>query len=162
MKHLFLAIFFLILCSCSSTGSGVYKKSTDVSNNLQSNIPYPWKQINAEGSDYALENSSSKSLFLFNSACRKYEGSNLDTLTSSILAGIDDVNIIEKKNVFIQEREAVQVFASGKLDGVERFFKIITIQKNFCIYDYVLISTNKKNIEADTPALQTFFSEDHN
>ncbi len=157
MKHLLLSLFILTsLYSCASTSSGVYKKSTDVTNNLINDIPHPWKEISSEGSDFALENSKSKSFFLFNSACRKYEGSNLNALTSSILSGIDDLNIIERKNVFYQEREAVEILASGRLDGVERFFKIITIQKNYCVYDYVLISTNRKNIDADVPALQTF------
>lgn len=112
--------------------------------------------MNAEASDYALENIKTKSFFILNSACRKYEASNLNTLTSSILSGIENLNIIEKKNSFYQGREAAEVVASGTLDGIQRFFRIITIHKNNCIYDYVLISTNRKNIETDTPAFYTF------
>lgn len=156
MKHILLSILFLLLAACSSTENGPYKKSKEFTNTIAENIPAPWKEISAEGSDFALENNKSRSIFLFNSACRKYEGSNLDTLTSSMLAGIEELKFIEKKNSFYQEREAAEVLASGKLDGIERFFKIITIQKNNCIYDYVLISTNQKNIELDTPSMKTF------
>ncbi|MDD4973660.1 MAG: hypothetical protein PHY93_04880 [Bacteriovorax sp.] len=156
MKHILLLSSIIFFCSCSSTDSGLYKKSSNVVNKLKNDPPAPWSAINSEGSDYALQNINTKSLFLFNSACRKYEASTLSALTSSILTGIEDVKITEKNNVFYQEREGVEVAANGKLDGILRFFRIVTIQKNNCIYDYVLISTNQKNLNTDTPALKVF------
>ena len=62
----------------------------------------------------------------------------------------------EKKNTVYQEREAVEISANGKLDGIARYFKIITLQKNNCIYDYMLISTSAKNLEADSVDLKIF------
>jgi len=156
MRHVFLILFFILLYSCSSSEPTNYKKSGEIINNLKRNIPKPWKEINAEASDYALENSQTKSIFILNSACRKYESSNLNTLTSSILSGIENLNVTERTNAFYQEREAAEVTASGALDGIQRHFKIITIHKNNCIYDYVLISTNQKNLVSDTPALHNF------
>ncbi|MBP9680366.1 MAG: hypothetical protein KBD76_03085 [Bacteriovorax sp.] len=156
MRNILLTILLLSLYACSSSENGVYKKNIEASNQLKNNLPAPWREIPSEGSDLALENTKTKSYFLFNSACRKYEGSNLNALNSSILSGIEQINFLDKKNTFYQEREALEVLASGKLDGVERFFRIITIQKNNCIYDYVLISINLKNTEADTPMLRTF------
>lgn len=155
MKHILLLSFVLLYCSCS-TDSGLYKKSPSVVNQLSKAPPAPWSEISTEGADFALQNRFSKSLFLFNSACRKYEASNLNSLTSSMLAGIDDLKITERNIVSYQEREAVEVAANGKLDGVLRFFKIVTILKNNCIYDYVLISTNQKNLNTDSPALKLF------
>lgn len=80
----------------------------------------------------------------------------MNALTTSILTGIEDVKITEKKDAFYQGREAVEVTANGKLDGITRFFKIVTIQKNNCIYDYVLISTDTKNLEKDSNDLLVF------
>ena len=148
MKHILLLTLFIVISSCS-TDSGAYKKSPSVVNLVKSDVPAPWVEMNAEGSDYALRNKKTKSIFLFNSACRKYEASSLSSLTSSILSGIDDLQIIKQETVYYQEREAAEVSASGKLDGVVRFFRIVTIQKNNCIYDYVLISTSPKNLEED-------------
>jgi hypothetical protein len=156
MKHILLLTFIFFFCSCASTDSGLYKKSSTVVNQLKNEPPAPWSAINAEGSDYALQNKNTKSLFLFNSACRKYEASSLSALTSSMLTGIEDVKITEKNNVFYQDREGVEVAANGKLDGILRFFRIVTIQKNNCIYDYVLISTNQKNLDTDSSALKIF------
>ena len=155
MKYFLFLLFFIFNISCS-TESGAYKKSSNINNQLKNAVPAPWLEINAEGSDFALQNKITKSLFLFNSACRKYEASTLSALTSSILAGIEDVKITEQNNVLYQERNAVEISALGKLDGILRFFKITTVQKNNCIYDYVLISTTKKNLDIDTPALNIF------
>lgn len=155
MKHIIFFTFIILISACSSQ-TGVYKKSEEVNNTLIKNISSPWSELNAEGSDYALSNNETHSIFLFNSACRKYEGSNLSALTSSILSGMEELKILNKKNTYYQEREAVEVLASGKLDGVLRFFQIITIQKNNCIYDYILISTNLKNLELDSPAMKSF------
>lgn len=155
MKHILFLSFFLLYCSCA-TDNGLYKKSSSVVNQLKIEIPNPWSEISTEESDYALQNKNTKSLFLFNSACRKYEASTLSALTSSMLAGIEDVKITEKNTVTHQGRDAVEVAANGKLDGVLRFFKIVTIQKNNCIYDYVLISTNQKNLSNDSSAFKLF------
>lgn len=146
----------LILLSSCATDSGVYKKSNSINNQLAGKAPAPWIEMNSEGSDFALQNKKTKSIFLLNSSCRKYEASNLNALTSSILTGLDDIKIIEKKNVYYQEREAASVSASGKLDGILRFIKVITIQKNNCIYDYVLIATNKTNFDIDSVDLESF------
>lgn len=155
MKYILLIFTFFLNCSCS-TDNGLYKKSSSVLNQMSKNPPQPWSEISSDGSDFALQNNNTKSLFLFNSACRKNETSSLKALTSSMLAGIEDVKITESNTTFYQEREAVEVAANGKLDGVLRFFRIVTIQKNNCIYDYVLISTNQNNLNIDFPALKNF------
>jgi hypothetical protein len=157
MKILIFIFITVALASCSSDRNN-YSKSESVVNHVLKNIPTPWKQINGEGSDFALTNNATKSIFLFNSSCRKYEGSNLNSLTSSLLTGIDELNVIERKNIFVQERDASELSASGKIDGVQRFLKIITIQKNSCIYDFVLISTNAKTLDSDSNYLKQFLT----
>ena len=157
MKILFFIIIIIAIASCSSERNN-YSKSESVTNHIAKNIPTPWKQISGEGSDFALTNNATKSIFLFNSSCRKYEGSNLNSLTTSLLTGIDDLNINERKSIFIQERDASEISLSGKIDGVQRFLKIITVQKNSCIYDFVLIATNAKNLSGDSSYLNQFLT----
>jgi hypothetical protein len=155
MKNLLFFSLFTILISCS-TESGAYKKSNNVENLLLKNTPKPWSEINNEGSDYALQNTKTKSLFLFNSACRKYEASSLNNLTTSLFSGLEEFKELENKSVPYQGREAIEIAATGKLDGVQRFFRIVTFQKNNCIYDFVLISTNQKNLDNDSNDLKLF------
>lgn len=156
MKNILLIIFITVLSACSSADNGVYTKSTFVENGLKKNKPKSWKEVDNQGSDYALLNTKSDSFFVFNSACRKFDPSNLPTLTNSILSGINDVEIINKTNTEHQGREAVLVTAKGSMDGISRYFRILTTQKNNCIYDYALISVDAKTLEADTPDFNSF------
>lgn len=154
--HLISILFFLSACSAfQSDDSGRYTKSETV-RNLIRKPARPWQSIKGEGSDFALANAVTNSIFLFNSSCRKFEASNLNTLTASILTGLNDLEIIERSTTTHQDREAVKVIAKGQLDGITRFFNILTTQKNYCIYDYVLISTDRKNLDKDANDFKKF------
>jgi len=157
MKKILLFILITVLSACaSSENNGAYTKSKTVENNLSRAIKAPWKQIDSDGSDLAFNNSKSNSIFIFNSACRKFDPSNLPTLTNSILTGIDDVEISEKTTTTHQDREAVLVVAKGNVDGVTRYFRVLTTQKNNCIYDYALISTTQAHLAKDTKDFNNF------
>lgn len=155
-KFLLLLLLILVSCSSSETDSGAYTKSISVENRLSKKIPAPWVEVKNEGSDLALNNKSTKSFFIFNSACRKFDPSNLPTLTNSLLAGINNLEVIEKSTITHQEREALLVIAKGSIDGVDRYFRLLTTQKNNCIYDFALIATTKKNLEKDTNSFNNF------
>lgn len=157
MKKILLLILITVLGACSSSeNNGAYSKSKTVENNLSKAIKKPWFQIDSEGSDLAFNNKATNSIFIFNSACRKFDPSNLPTLTNSILTGIDNVEILEKTTTTHQEREAVVVVAKGTVDGIARYFRILTTQKNNCIYDHALIATSEKNLQKDTADFNKF------
>ena len=158
-NHFILLLIIFGLQSCAlfkSQDSGNYSKSNSVQNQLVSMDLTPWTTNNSEGTDYTLFNNLTKSYFLFNSACRKNESSNLKTLTTSMFAGIQDVNFLEKTTTTHQERDATLVLASGKVDGVTRYFRVLTTQKNNCIYDFVLIAINQNTLEKDTTDFNSF------
>lgn len=156
MKKILLLILITILGACSSNESGAYSKSKSVENNLSKAIKTPWSEIDNEGSDLAFSNKKTNSIFIFNSACRKFDPSNLPTLTNSILTGIDNVEMMEKTMTTHQGREAVIVVAKGTVDGIARYFRILTTQKNNCIYDYALIATSEANLKKDTADFNNF------
>jgi len=154
------AFFFILLTSCSSNDidEGVYSKSTNVSYKISDLTSKFWSEVQNEGSDLALLHKDTKSFFLFNSACRKYESSNLNTLTASIFTGINDLDYMEKNRTIYQDREAILASAKGTIDGVTRYFRVMTTQKNSCIYDFALISTSKKNLDSDTDDFNKFIN----
>lgn len=161
MKQYFLLVFLLLLTSCglfSSNEGTIYSKSTEYQNTFKQHIPTPWQEIKNDGSDFAIRNSKSNSTILLNSSCRKNDNGNLNSLTTSILSGIENVTIISKKNISLYEREAIEIKASGKLDGITVHFLITTLQKNFCVYDYVLISSNAKKLEQDSGTYSNFLN----
>ncbi len=155
-KFLLLLLLILVSCSSSETDNGAYTKSTSVENRLSKKVPAPWIEVKNGGSDLALNNQTTKSFFIFNSACRKFDPSNLPTLTNSLLTGINNLEIMEKSTINHQDREASLVIAKGSIDGVERYFRLLTTQKNNCIYDFALIATTKKNLDKDTTSFNNF------
>jgi hypothetical protein len=152
MKFSFLLIVALFLTSCglfTSNENGTYIKSKTVINQFEQNLPREWTKIKSEGSDFAISNSGTSSVILFNSACRKFESSTLNALASSLLSGIEDIKIISRNRIKIAERDAEEIKASGKVDGVETYMAVSIVQKNFCIYDYVLISSSLSRLNND-------------
>ena len=162
MKKYLFAIIILIFNGCtliSSNESNVYKKSTSIFINIKDQLPNAWSNINDETSDFAVSNSKSHSVFLINSSCRKFEAADLNSLSSSMLIGVEIIKIIDKKIITFKDREAIELVVMGKVDGITRFFHIITTQKNNCIYDFVLISTNEKNLENDNQDFSYFIQK---
>lgn len=160
MKILFITLSILLLTSCSlfmsSNESTAYQKSSTVQNQLKGKLPTNWIAVNNETSDFAISNTKTHSVFLLNSACRKFEASNLNSLAAAILVGVDIQKIFEKKIISFQGRDAMDMTVLGRLDGVDRFFHVLTTQKNNCIYDFVLISTSEKNLNSDNLDFQNF------
>ena len=157
MKLILIIFSLTIFSSCSSLNdSSVYSKNKDMKNDLENSIPNPWERITSEGSDFAIQNKFSKSVFLVNSACRKNENSNLNSLTSAIFAGIENLKTISQNHINLYEREAVEEKVSGKVDGIETYLNVVTLQKNFCIYDYILISTSEAKLNADYNTYKNF------
>lgn len=158
MKLLLIPLL-LILSSCSffqTQDSGNYSKSTSFDNRMLKMNLSPWSAVKNAGNDFSLFNNLTKSYFLFNSACRNNEVSTLKTLTTSMFAGIEDLEYLDKSTIKHQDRDAALVTASGKVDGVTRYFRVLTTQKNSCIYDYVLISVNKVTLDKDTTDFNSF------
>jgi hypothetical protein len=162
MKSIYLIPLLIVLSSCSffsSNESGTYIKSTNYLNSIEKNLPVNWISLKTEGADFAISNRKSNSVFLINSACRKYEASSLNALSSSLLSGIEDINIISRININLHEREAQELRFSGSVDGVKTFVNITTLQKNFCIYDFVMISKSLKKLEEDYNQYKVFISQ---
>ncbi len=159
MKIIF-TLLLILLGSCSSNDidDGVYSKSTSIEFKMSDLVNKNWSEVRNEASDLALINNKSKSFFLLNSACRKYESSTLNTLTASIFSGINNLVYLEQNKTSYQEREAMLASAQGTIDGVTRFIKVLTTQKNNCIYDFALISISKEKLDIDTNDFNKFIT----
>lgn len=160
MKKIIFLLF--ILTACSSTEekiSGVYTRSTSYQDQLSKSLPSQWKKVPGPSADLVLENARSKSMFIFISACRKNEASSLSTLSSSLISGLDDIDITDSQNIEHQGRAAIRSKMKASIDGVERHFILMTTQKNNCIYDYALISSSLNNLEKDTKDYDRFIEQ---
>lgn len=143
----------LIAHGCSvlsdKNDNGVYTKSKNIKSNY--NIPL-WKMNSKqENADLVFEKNKTGSLIIVNSNCRKNNLSSLQSLKASLLAGIDNFNLDEEKKITLHERDALEVTFNGSLDGVKRFMTLTIFQRDFCIYDMILISKKKESHKKDLP-----------
>lgn len=162
MKTALLLIILFCLSGCSmfsSNETGAYVKSKNYINSLDKITPTNWMRLTDDGADFAIMSKKTSSIFLINSACRKNEFSSLNALSSSLIAGIADIEILDRKNIDHQGREAQEIRFTGKVDGVKSYVNILTTQKNNCIYDFVLISKSLKKLDSDYSNFQDFVSK---
>lgn len=158
-------VFSIIIClpflsSCSFFGSsddnGVYTKSPFIKSNYVLNN---WKTSSKQkGADLVLEKKKSQSLIVLNSNCRKNQFTSLENLKTSLMNGIENVEVIDEKATTLHDREAIESSFSGSVDGVKRFMKLVVFQRDNCIYDIFLISSSLKKFESDQKDFEKFSS----
>lgn len=112
-----------------------------------------WVQVDSDQSDFAYKNIKSNSFLIINSNCKKYIANSLKGLTATMLSNITDLTIEKQTTHILKKREALSTYASGKVDGIKTHLVIITIKKNRCIYDFILISASKDSMAMDNSAL---------
>ncbi len=151
-----------LLSACSffsNNEPNIYVKSKYYQNNIIKSIDKNWEQIKTSGADFAILNKKTSSIFLINSACRKNEGSSLNALSSALLSGIEEIETISKEIKSYFDREAHELRLTGKVDGIKTYINILTTQKNYCIYDFVLISKTQKKLDLDYKYFNSFLSK---
>ena len=146
-----------ILISCSNLiGGDIYEKSVHYSANFRGQ---GWQVIEAEKSDHAFQHPQSKSILILNTLCKKYASANLENLAENLLSGIQNLKITTKEKTEYASREALKVQAEGKIDGRPVFLKILTTQKNRCIYDFALITSSKDYLKLHNDDFRNFISQ---
>ncbi len=141
---IYLVIFFTII-SCSS--SSVDPKSTNYKVNFESS---EWEKIGADKSDFAFSKSKTNSIMMVNSTCQKYKDVPLVNLQDSLLTGIDELTIIEQEKINWAGREAINLRANGKIDGVTVNLIVRILKRNRCNYDFILIQPKEELLKKDT------------
>jgi hypothetical protein len=143
-----LILYSIVVSSCSfilPSKTGVIKSET-YSVRFQDS---QWEAVSPDESDLAFNHKKLGSILLANSMCRKYESTSLKNLTFNLFAGVENFKIVTRKPIKFSERDALKSYATGVLDGVKVNFITVTLKKNRCIYDFVLISLAPNKSERD-------------
>ena len=154
MKHTnFNFILFAVLLtmsSCSLFMGAELNKSESYKIDFTEN---GWSSISPDDSDYAFQNMETKSIIFVNSFCKKYDSSTLEQLISHLFGGIQKIKIEKKGQKKVHGRDAMHILANGELDGVKIFIDLQVLKKNRCVYDFILVSTDKGKRRSDGPIL---------
>ncbi len=69
-----------------------------------------------------------------------YNDSSLKQLTRHLFAGLQDLKILEEKDFILDGRGALQTSLEAKLDGVPVRVNTVVVKKDWCLFDFYLVS----------------------
>lgn len=146
-------LMVLVLCfSLSSCFGGVkktgrvvgYKEGrvlTKKGHYLVGPLPAAWEQINLGKAMVAFYNPALKSTISTDSFCdQAYNDSSLKNLTQHLFPGLQDINVIEEQPFQLDRRGALKTLVDAKLDGVPVMVNIVVLKKDWCLFDFFLVS----------------------
>ncbi len=86
-----------------------------------------------------------------------YNDSSLKQLTRHLFAGLQDLKILEEKDFILDGRGALQTSLEAKLDGIPVRVNTVVIKKDWCLFDFYLVS-EAGNYEKALQDFTTFFN----
>lgn len=160
MKTFFMVLVFIILffSSCSVVKFAQHYASADPSpGKLKGRVyetketsyeigdlPDNWRRIGIEGGDLAFWSDKLKATITVNSTCNKSDKKvnySLKALTSSLLIGITDKQLLENEETTISGEKALRSVYLGKLDKAPVKISAVVLKKNSCNYDLTYASS---------------------
>jgi hypothetical protein len=104
-------------------------------------LPVPWQRVNLEKAMVAFYNPQLKSTISTDSFCdQAYNDSSLESLTRQLFPGLQDTKVIEQEPMMLSERGGLQTILSANLDGVPVMLNLVVVKKDWCLFDFFLVS----------------------
>ncbi len=140
-----------------------FQKSTLINKNFQlknfKNISKKSPSMNEADVVFVNTNQNDRTRISINSNCKKNNLSTLDQLKNSILSGINHLQELSSTSIQIHGRDGIETLANGKIDGVNFYILLTIFQKDFCIYDLILLSKDLDQLKSHQPAYQKLTNE---
>jgi len=116
-----------------------------------------WERVKLGKAVVAFYNSDLKSTISTDSFCdQAYNDSSLKSLTQHLLPGLQDTKIIEQGPFMLDDRGALQTILSAKLDGLPVMLNLVVLKKDWCLFDFFLVSEQSHFARASQD-FETFF-----
>ena len=141
-------ILLLLLPSCMFFGSSkaIYTKPSKL---YKIDAPSgDWKKLDLDDIDAAFWNNKLNAGIAFAVDCSADKRGDINTIANRLFIGIKDRNIIESKEVTLNERNAASSTAKGILNNKSITIKAYSIIDKGCIYDFAYW-TFKDSLEED-------------
>ena len=136
-----LALALVSLAAACAGSHGTYSDGHFVSDRAKYTFAPPaegWVEVTLPTANAAWHNPALAASLMVNSHCEGVSDSPLEGLTSDLLMGMTEREILSQERVPASKREALQTVATGKLDGVPRKLELFVMKKDGCVYDIVL------------------------
>jgi hypothetical protein len=116
-----------------------------------------WERILKGNAMIAFRNSQFGSSIATDAFCdQAYDDSPLPMLTRHLFAGLQDLKVIKEEPFEMDGRGALRTLFQASLDGVPVKVDAVVIKKNWCLFDFYLVSPPQQ-YEAAAPAFETFY-----
>lgn len=99
-----------------------------------------WNSKNDNRSDYVFENSKDGRILLSNSFCNEFQEQPLENLALKGFSGVKDIVVIQNEYITFKNREAFKIEASGFVDGVKVYLRLLNTRRDNCYFDFMEIT----------------------
>lgn len=142
----FLAGMLASACASSQFDGQVYRNG-EMAFRVGS-VPPTWRRIEAENTLLAFRDDRSEATVALNGRCGK-DGDDvpLESLTHHLFLQFTDREIVEQKLLSLDGRDALRTELVAELDGVPKHFTVFVLKKDGCVYDFLFISKDGKEVE---------------
>lgn len=129
----------LLLASCASLAGGLFRKE-GVAYRVVPPDEHAWRRVQLTENDLAWIAKDSGDMLAINATCKDHGDPSLEVLTSHLLFGFDERELVAQKTETVDGREALRSTYHAKLDGVEVAIELLVLKKNGCIHDLTFIA----------------------
>jgi hypothetical protein len=135
---------FVFGCSTTHFDGQVFRKG-DVAFRLE-RLPSGWRHIEISDTALAFRDDDNAATVAINGRCGKdAEDVPLQSLTQHLFLQFTDRQL-EQQEVFpLDGREALRTEMVAKLDGVPKYFHVVVLKKDGCVYDFLQIANRHQD-----------------
>lgn len=106
-----------------------------------------WKRQQDLQVDHIFVNNKNSQLAV-KSLCARYLRTPLKSLSENLTAGITKKEVHREEKIMFENREAVEIIATGEIDGLPIALRALTVRKNNCLYDIFLTANSLTELES--------------
>lgn len=130
------------MVGCATTGTlqnGVYK-GAETTYEIGPVEP-GWERVSVNGqNDLAWHNASKEAVMHVDSKCDPSLDIPLTALRAHLMIGFTERDVLSEETVPMDGREALRTHFTARLDGVPREIVMQILKKDYCVYDFALIT----------------------
>ncbi len=105
-------------------------------------LPSSWQRTKLDKAVINFRNEALQSNLATEAFCdRAYNDSNLKSLTQHLFGGMQETDIVLEEPIMLDGRTALYTHLTGKMDGVPVKVGIVVIKKDWCLFDFFLVSS---------------------
>ncbi len=147
MKSFILLLMSTLAVTCSSIipKSPKPTKATNYQINFQSK---DWSKSDPRESDHVWVQSKTGEVIVVNSFCGEFQSLPLESLALKTFDTYDSFKPLGKNTIQWQEREAFEMEAEAKIDGVVVLINFRNYRRDHCYYDFILVTPRNRNQES--------------